>query len=214
MQKEATRIETGVTAGVKRLEAKRPALDWSERELAVLRWYAITTIPGYEATIEEWLERRGLVAIVPMHQVFRSPNMHVKKKRPVRFPLLPRYLFVGFGGVRDEWDVVFGFNIWLGSRVVTGIIGTPDGHAWRMDGAKVARWLRVNGMVRADDAEQHMRTHKEFAVGDAVEIAEGPMTGVVGEVVQMTAGEARVLIPLFGTTHEVRVPLANLEKSA
>src|SRR3569832_317622 len=191
-EKAARRIDVGVTAGVKRREARRPALDWSERDLARLAWYAVTTPPGYEATVEEWLERRGLVAVVPMQQVYRAPNMHVKSKRPMRFPLLPRYLFVGFTGSQG-WDVVFGLNLWLGHNVISGVIGL-EGHPWRMDGAKVARWLRDNGMVRADAAEQHMRSHKEFAVGDTVEIVEGAFIGQHAEVVSMSGSEARILI--------------------
>ena len=147
-----------------------------------------------------------------MQQVYRAPNMHVKRKRPMRFPLLPRYLFVGFVGA-PVWDALFGLNLWLGHNVISGVIGLA-GHPWRMDGAKVARWLRDNGMVRAEDAEQHMRSHKEFRVGDTVEIVEGAFIGQHAKVVDMSGSHARILIPLFGTEHEASAPLANLEKSA
>lgn len=211
---KARRIETGKTAGVTRLKAERPALDWTEGRLAALRWHAITTRPGDEALVERLLELRQLVALVPMQQVFRHPNAHVKRKSAVHLPLLPRYVFLGFEG-RTRWDVVFGLNDWLGQRIVTAVIGDPAGNAWQMNGAKVAAWLRTNGMVRADALEQHMRTHKEFATGDDVEVMEGPFTGLVGKVRSMSEREARVLLPLFGNPEqEVPIPLANLERSS
>lgn len=210
---EATRVPEGRRVGVKRLEAERPALAWSEERLAVLHWYGVMTRPGAEFAVEAMLERAGFVALVPAQSVYRRVNRYVKRKSRVSYPLLPRYVLIGFEA-KGRADFEPPWRRVLDVPIPVHPVGIEQELPWRMDGTKVAAFLKANGFITAADAERFMRTHKEFAEGDMVDIAEGPFRGHRGRVHVISGREAKVLLPLFGNAeHPVAIALANLERS-
>jgi len=128
----------------------------------------------------------------------------------VKFPLLPRYVFVAID-TAERWGDVFGLNHRLGQTVVTSVIGL-DGKPWRMNGAAVAQFLMANGMVVSRDPYAEPAP-AEFHAGDDVTIEVGAFAGWAGKIASMTTREARILLPMFGTMRDVQVPLANLAEA-
>jgi transcription antitermination factor NusG len=161
---------------------------------------------GEEFAVEAILERRGFVAIVPMIKQYRRVNRYVKRKHQVSYPLIARYVLVGFDGPAP-WHEVFDISM---VQSVVGVGDVPQ----KMQGRKVAKFLVDLGEVVAPEAQQHMRTHQEFEEGDDVEIIGGVFDGHVVRVHKIEGSAAQVLLPLFGSVQEVPVPLANLVKSA
>lgn len=188
------------------IKSSRKALHLPAAQLRALNWYAVMVRAGQEFAVEALLERRGLVAIVPMITQWRRVNRFVKRKHQVQYPLLARYVLVGFEGA-PRWDIVFGLTM---VQSVVGVGEVP----WRMQGRQVAKFLIELGEVVAPEEQRHMATHHEFAEGDEVEVIGTAYDGHVVRVHRIEGAAARLLLPLFGTQMEVQVPLANLVKSA
>lgn len=195
-----------------RIKASRAGMERPMRELARLYWYAIMVRAGCEGSVEALLERRGFLAVVPVRTVWRRVNRYVQRKTKVSFAIAPRYVFIGFDARQFErgmppWGKVFSISM---VQSVVGVGETP----WRMDGRKVARFLRQYMETEAPDAEQHMRTHREFGEGDMVQVVQGSLTGFTVRVHRIEGAVAKVLVPLFGKAEqELALPLANLEPS-
>lgn len=186
------------------LRGKRPWRKMAFGELAVLGWHVLQVKAGTEFTVEALLERRGLVAVVPMRSEWRRLNRYVHRKVREEYPLAPRYVFVGFPDrARPAWGKVFDITM------VHAVIGF-DGRPWPMSGVLTALFLIRNMDHSVPDAWQYMRKGKEFDVGDVVDIVEGDHVGKRVRVSAIEGDAARVLLPLFG---RLKVPLANLERS-
>lgn len=196
--------------GVVRIAAVRPALLWPTRMLESLNWYAVLARPGTEFAVEALLERRGFVAIVPLHTEYRHVNRYVRRKVKRTYVLAPRYVLVGFGAHQlrngiPPWNEVFSITM------VHAVVGL-DGEPWRMRGKAVAAFIRAHGLYEAPEEQQHMRTHREFKVGDTVEVVEGSLAGMRVQVHAIDGAAARVLLPLFGKKEqEFALRLSDLE---
>jgi len=187
------------------LRSERLAMELSVAELGALNWYAVMVRAGEEFAVEAILERRGMIAIVPMIRQWRRVNRFVKRKQQVSYPLIARYVLVGFDGP-PQWARVFDISM---VQAVVGVGEVP----LVMQGRKVARFLVELGEVTAPEAQKYMQTHHEFEVGDSVEIIGGAFDGQVVTVDRIDGNAAQVLLPLFGSVQGVNVPLANLVKS-
>ena len=187
------------------MRSERLAMELSVAELGALNWYAVMVRAGEEFAVEAILERRGMIAIVPMIRQWRRVNRFVKRKQQVSYPLIARYVLVGFDGP-PQWARVFDISM---VQAVVGVGEVP----LVMQGRKVARFLVELGEVTAPEAQKYMQTHHEFEVGDSVEIIGGAFDGQVVTVDRIDGNAAQVLLPLFGSVQGVNVPLANLVKS-
>lgn len=207
--------------GLKRLSAARAALVWPKRLLAALHWYAIEVRAGTEFAVEAILERRGFVAIVPMHTEYRRANRFVKRKTRRSYVIAPRYVLIGFseaqlrGGERvlmklkgrkpverlvgavAPWEQVFSISM------VVSVVGLGE-RAWRMDGDKTAEFVKVNASLEAPIEFEHMgmRAGREFKVGDLVQVVEGSLAGLQARVSAIDGVAAKVLLPLFGKAEQ------------
>ena len=195
---------------LKRIAATRKGMQRRVRDLAKLHWYAIMVRAGTESAVEALLERRDFLAAVPMRTYFRKVNRHVERKVEVSYPLAARYVFVAFRAEQMErgmppWGRVFSITM------VQSIVGVGE-VPWRMDGRRVAEFLVANLNVQPGDGEEHMRTHKEFAVGDMVTVVEGSLAGLTVRVHSISGRDAKVLLPLFGRAEqEFPLRLSDLE---
>ena len=202
--------------GLKRIKAGRAALAWPKRLLAVLHWYAVMARAGTEFAVEAILERRGFVAVVPMHTEWRRANRYARRKHEVSYPVAPRYVLVGFteaqlrgvhgvtmrdGTVRivgtPPWEQVFSITM---VQSVVGLGETP----WRMKGVETADFVKAHSHQRAPEDYQHMgmRAGREFKAGDMVQVVEGSLAGLTVKVASIDGKAARVLLPLFGKAEQ------------
>lgn len=186
-----------------------------------LHWFALRVAPQKEYHAKLILESRGVECFVPTQQLYRRLNRYVRPKVLRNFPVLPGYVFAGFHAPSPPWLHIFAI------RPIKGVVGR-DGKPWCLNSGvftgkiaadnptvKFATFLSSHAdgdlMVKAPPEQRHMRTHREFAVGDMVQIMEGPFDGQFVQVSEITGKSAKVLMMLFGQQHDVAVRLECLE---
>lgn len=167
-----------------------------------LDWYALTVPPQKEFAAQEIMKRRGFTTFCPFESLWRRKSKYTNEKELRHFPLMPRYLFVGFDDHPSWFDV---FQIPLIVSVV-GLEGVP---------AKLGNMQRFvsnfrNGL-RRPDAERHMKTHREYKVGDTVLVVEGPLADRLVKVEDISHGHAFFKMEMFGTEYRLSLPVGKLE---
>lgn len=201
-----------------------------------MHWYALDVVRQKEYLAGRILQRRmGCATFIPTETRWRKPNRFAKSKREVAFAALPGTIFAGFPGGPD-WLKLFDVPLvtgvlsigdrpmrirtddkdWVryrgsqldGYLVVERVKGTYKGEAvWR---SQSGIHVQGRGVLRAPKEQQHMRTKKEFAVGDEVMVTDGPLRFNAGKVKRIDGVRATVLMPLFGGV-ETSIPLDGLE---
>lgn len=173
-----------------------------------LHWYALRAPANKELATAETLARRGYSCLVPTETKFRRANRYAKRKREIILPIFPRYVFCGFAERTPPWYDVFRLPL------VQGVVSiTTDGEPSEMRRAAITDLIRVYGTDphRAPRPEQHMRTHREFSVGQTVTITDGAYADRTVIVDRIQGHTAEIMLPLFGTEMPVTIPLAFLE---
>jgi transcription antitermination factor NusG len=177
-------------------------LGLDDPRLGQRQWFILRTVPREEMRATLILERLGHAVLYPRHAVFRRKNRYSKNKMGILRPLMVRYLFVGFEG-DPNWLRA------LECSSVTGVValnGQPRALAYQ----RVASFMRGHRCLDAPSHHKHMLTHKEFEVGDTVEVLSGAFEGHRVQVESLSGANARALLTLFGQTRSVPMPVDNL----
>lgn len=168
------------------------------------QWYVLHTNTGYENVAKENLERvieknnlqdRIFDIVIPMEDVLEEKN---GKKVLVQRKLMPTYLLV---------KMIYGDDIWhrvVGTKGITGFVG-PKGRAIPLTEQEIVA-------MRLDIKQT--KVDFNVAVGDSVEILDGPLNGVIGKVSEVNeqAQSVKVVVDLFGRETPVDVSLNALRK--
>lgn len=166
------------------------------------KWYVLHTITGYENVAKENLERvvekfslqdRILEIVIPMEEVLEEKN---GKKVLVQRKVMPTYLLV---------KMVYGDDIWhtvTRTKGITGFVG-PKGRPLPLTENEILA-MRL----------EKVKVDITLAVGDQVEILDGPLNGMFGKVSQIdeASAMAKVVVELFGRETPVDVSLDTLRK--
>ena len=168
------------------------------------KWYVLHTYSGYENVAKENLEQmvlnynltdRIFDIIIPMEDVIEEKN---GKKKLVQRKVMPGYLLV---------KMIYGDDIWHNvtrTRGITGFTG-PKGRPLDLTPEEVQR-LRL----------EKITVEFDLAEGDRVEIVDGPLNTMIGEVVSVTASEnvsrAKVKVEMFGRETIVDLEYSQLRK--
>ncbi|PJN94454.1 hypothetical protein CNY89_14395, partial [Amaricoccus sp. HAR-UPW-R2A-40] len=150
-----------------------------------------------------WLRRREVVAWAPcLTKWVRAEVYRRTAKRVVRRPLLPGYVFVKLAEA-SAWQVI---------RGVSGVLGLVClcGRPWPLRPADISRVRHASSRMRAREQDRAMPTNRAFEVGDMVEVLTGPFEAMSLRVYEITKGEARGLVSIFGRETEVQISVANL----
>ena len=157
-------------------------------------WYVAHTKPRQESTAVANLQRQGYKTYVPM--------LYCSKKRRGRWERIeevcfPRYVFFSPGSPRQGLATVRS-TIGVASLVSFGqkpaTIATDVLHALQT--------MELAGQQCSnDDAPVH-----PFAVGDAVQIDTGPLSGLVGIVAASGIERVGVMLSLLGREKQVEYP--------
>ena len=165
-----------------------------------IRWYVVHTYSGYEnkvkTNIEKIVGNRGLsdkILDVQIPTVVVEENDGEKIKQ-VEQKIYPSYVFVKMSMSDETWHVI---------RNITGVTGFvgPGSRPVPLSDAEVASMgverVHVSGLP--------------FAVGDSVTIMEGPLSGFIGRVEDISADQKSVKIAasMFG-----RETIVELEPTA
>ena len=152
------------------------------------RWYVVHTYYGYEnkvaSNLETTVENRKLHDLIQEIRVPTETVTEVKdgKQREVERKIFPGYVLVKMVMTDESWYIVR--NI----RGCTGFVG-PSSKPIPLTDAEVAR-LGV----------ESREVEVSYAIGDSVQIIDGPMEGFVGTVEKLDAekNSVRVMVSMFG----------------
>ena len=166
------------------------------------KWYVLHTYSGYEnvakenletMTVKYGLEDRIMDIVIPMENVIQEKN---GKKKLTQRRTMPGYLLVKMRYGDDIWHNV------TRTRGVTGFTG-PKGRPLELTPEEVQRRHLERVVVEMD-----------IAVGDNVEVIEGPLSGLVGKVVEVDAETSRlkVNVEMFGRDTTVELDYSQILK--
>ena len=153
------------------------------------KWYVVHTYSGYEnkvaSSLEAVIENRKLRDMiqdvkVPVETVVEIKDGKQKEKENI---LYPSYVFVKMILTDETWYIV------RNTRGVTGFVGASS--------------QKPSPLSQREVDAMGVETRKQtidFAVGDSVEIADGPLAGFIGEVVEIDtdAMKVKVNVSMFG----------------
>ena len=156
--------------------------------MADAKWYVAHTYSGYEnkvaANLEKIVENRGLQDLI---QAVRVPTEIVtevteKGKNEVERKVFPGYVLVKMVMMDDTWYIVS--NI----RGVTGFVG-PGSKPVPLTDREVENLGIDQKTVEIN-----------FAVGDTLQITDGPLAGFTGTVAEIDVDKNRVrlIVQMFG----------------
>ncbi len=171
-------------------------------------WHVLTTEHSREFRAAAYLTEQGFKVFVPIDRLYRRVNRYAKRKILRDYPLIPGYVFLMASEAPVRWLQV------LSSNFVRRVI-VVDREPLEVDSSQMTdlldRWL--GGEFVAWSAERHMRSGREFKIGDGVEIVIGLLTGHQAEVVGIDDEEARaqILVEMLGSNRVVDVRLETLE---
>lgn len=170
-----------------------------------LLWYALLTPPGREFVAQKILRRYGLRTFVPIRREWRRKNKFVKTKELHSYPVAPRYVFAGFQRRVPLWFDLFNLP------VISGVVGL-EGEPSPIRGEAMSRLIqKTAGGLNAPAVQKFMRTHHEFAVGQTVEVIDGPFEGRKVPVVAIRGARASLMLQLFGAEMEIELPMDILQ---
>ena len=172
-------------------------------------WYVVNTYSGHESKVKEKLEMRTESMGMQDH-IFRiiipeTTEVEVKdgvKKEKVK-KMFPGYILVEMIMSDEAWYIV------RNTPGVTGFIGS-SGHKAKptpLLPQEIDRILSNMGMSRVN-------IESELAVGDKVDITDGPFKGMGGTVstIDLENNRLNVTIDLFGQETTIEVELFQVSK--
>jgi len=166
------------------------------------KWYVLHTFSGYENVAKENLETvvekfnlqdRIFDIIIPEEDVIEEKN---GKKKLVTRKSMPCYLLV---------KMIYGDDLWHNvtrTRGITGFVG-PKGRPLALTEDEVLK-LRL----------EKIKVETDIEVGDKVEIIEGPLDKMIGNVVSVNAeaGIVTVTVEMFGRENNVELEFGQVHK--
>lgn len=166
------------------------------------RWYALHVYSGYEQVVKENLELviekynlqdRIFDIVIPMEDVIEEKN---GKRKLVSRKMFPGYVLV---------KMIYGDDIWHAvtrTRGVTAFCGAK-GRAEAMTDEEVAR-------LKLDQIKVEIDIHE----GDKVEIIDGPLSAMVGEVILVDTEnqKLKVNVNMFGRDMPIDLEFIQVRK--
>lgn len=160
---------------------------------AEVPWFAVWTRSRHEQVVREQLERKGLETFLP---TIMKWSRWKDRKKQIEWPLFPGYCFARFHAV-DRLPV-------LKCSGVVNIVSF-DGEPAPIPDAEIAG---IRTLVESDLAYDPCPLINE---GDMVEVAHGPLKGVVGRLVRKGSHARLVLsVELIGQGVSVEVDAADV----
>ncbi|MBN1984977.1 MAG: UpxY family transcription antiterminator [Prolixibacteraceae bacterium] len=158
-------------------------------------WYVVYTRSRAEKKVCDEMTRKGIECFLPLQKRLRQWK---DRKKWVEMPLMPGYCFVHISS--HEYDKVLQTD-----HVVCYV--TFEGKA-----AVIPEWQieSLKQMLKQYDFEVEV-THENFIPGKMVEIIEGPLAGVQGELLAIRGKNKFVLrLEQINTIFTVEVPASHL----
>ena len=166
------------------------------------KWYVLHTFSGYENVAKENLEtvvdkfglsNRIFDIIIPTEDVIEEKN---GKKKLVTRKAMPCYILV---------KMIYGDDLWHNitrTRGITGFVG-PKGRPLALTEEEVIK-LRL----------EKINVETDLAVGDKVEIIDGPLDKMIGTINNVDAenNHVTVSVEMFGRETSVDLDFSQVRK--
>jgi transcription antitermination factor NusG len=151
-------------------------------------WNVIAVRPRSEKSVAWALSLRGVEQYLP---VYRGRYRSAGRFKDVDLPLFPQYVFC---------------KMQTGSRAQ--VLSTPGVFRFLAFGSRLATVdsFEMENIRRAVTPEAELQPWPFLAAGDWVEIAEGPLSGLVGRLIS-TKGESRLILGISLLQRSVAVTL-------
>ena len=155
------------------------------------RWYVIHTYSGYEnkvaSNIEKIVENRGLQNMI--FDVRIPIETVVEKEKEIERKLFPSYVLIKMIMNDESWHIV------RNTTGVTGFVGPGSRPVPLTDEEVEALGVEIRVI------------EINFSVGDSVEICDGPLSGFIGIVDEISEDKKRVSVTasLFGRETKVEL---------
>ncbi len=143
-----------------------------------MHWFAVHVKPRHESRVFERLTGAGMEAFLPL---VKRISQWKDRKKAVRFPLFPGYLFVRSSNTHPDRLKV------LKTAGVVRLLGSPHGEPEAVPGDQVEALQRIIAADAPIDAYPYLRE------GQRVRIVRGPLAGIEGILEQKTGGHTLVL---------------------
>jgi transcription antitermination factor NusG len=170
------------------------------------RWHALRVAPQREDQVEHWLGLRGVRAF---HPVLRRVTRRCGREQAYDRRYLPGYVFARFPGEALVHRVLA--CPWIGGALCR------SGGDWGI--LEPGKMRSIYAMRKLDAAQREAqaaakaraREARQLRVGDGAMFRAGPLEGMTGEVVALSAaGGATLRLVLFGRENLVPVDAADL----
>ena len=152
------------------------------------KWLAVYTKPRHEKTVEKELQKKGFKVYLP---ILKERRKWSDRKKWVEFPLFRSYLFV-----RTEVKNVLFVLQTLGIVKIVKFGGEVAGV---QDENIEAIKLMIEGGYNPEPLNY-------FIKGDPVEVKEGPLKGLVGEVIRLDKND-RLLVRVDAIQHAISIQI-------
>lgn len=173
-------------------------------------WYVVNTYSGHEAKVKEKLEAKvesmGLQDYIYRIIIPETTEVEIKdgvKKEKVK-KMFPGYVLIEMVMSDEAWYIV------RNTPGVTGFIGSSG------KGAKPTPLLPSEiDKILASMGMSRVNIESEMAIGDKVNIVDGPFKGMMGKVenIDLENNRLNVLIDLFGQETPVEVEVYQVNKA-
>ena len=188
-------------------EARRPRKR-AKASTAETNWYIIHTYSGFEAKVRESLEQRAEAMgmsdaigeiLIPTEEVVEVRDG--KKSRSTR-KFFPGYVLVKMLMSDEAWHVV------KNTPKVTGFVGTGT-QPVPLTAEEVERIVKQVTVAAAKP-----KPRREFQVGEAVRIVDGPFSNFTGQVEEVNQDRStlKVMVTIFGRATPVELEFLQVEK--
>jgi len=196
-------IEPGTTSANASPEPQKGSVNQQDNKTG---WYVIHSHAGYEDQVAESIMQRAqnlqlkdyiFEVIVPKekHVEIRNGRKRVTEKRS-----FPGYVFVNMKVTDESWYVV------RNTPNVTGFLGSGV-HPTPIPDSEIAS-------IRAKMAKDEPEHVVDLREGDLVRIADGPLKGYEGKVIEIDAnkGKIKVSVSMFGRETPVNLDFLQVKK--
>ena len=170
------------------------------------QWYAVHTYSGYEEKVAESIQQRVesvhmadmiFGVLVPKEKMIEIKN---GKRKVVEKKIFQGYVLVDMKMTEDAWYII------RNTPGVTGFVGTGT------DPTPVSEEeiKKIKKRMGVEDPKHHI----DFAVGEVVNITDGPFKGFDGAIneIDETKGKIKVLVSMFGRETPVELDALQVKK--
>ena len=152
------------------------------------KWIAVYTKPRHEKTVEKELQKRGFEVYLPLLKQRRKWS---DRKKWVEFPLFRSYIFV-------KTEIKNALFVLQTLGVVKVVKFGGEVAVIQNDSIQAIK-LMIEGGYRPEATDY-------FVKGDPVEVKDGPLKGLVGEVIRVDNHD-RLLVRVDAIQHSVSVQI-------